>query len=64
MVHNELKDIPLPPISLTNYSLAHNKIVKIKGRRAWPIMNSLLYLNLDYNMLGDSLEAGRLVKLK
>ena len=57
--HNELKDIPLPPISLTNYSLAHNNIVKIKGRRAWPVMNSLRDLNLDYNLLADSLEAGR-----
>ena len=59
MDHNELKDIPLPPISCTNYSLAHNNIVAIKGRRPWPVMNSLRYLNLDYNLLADSLEAGR-----
>ena len=59
MDHNELKDIPLPPISCTNYSLAHNNIVQIKGRRPWPVMNSLRFLNLDYNRLEDSLGAGR-----
>ena len=57
--HNQLKEIPLPPISCTNYSLAHNNIVKIKGRRPWPVMNSLRFLNLDYNLLEDNIEAGR-----
>ena len=59
MDYNQLKDIPLPPISCTNFSLAHNNIAKIKGRRPWPIMNSLRFLNLDYNQLEDNIETGR-----
>ena len=59
MDYNQLKDIPLPPISCTNFSLAHNNIAKIKGRRPWPIMNSLRFLNLDYNLLEDNIETGR-----
>ena len=59
MDYNQLKDIPLPPISCTNFSLAHNNIEKIKGRRPWPVMNSLRFLNLDYNRLADNIEPGR-----
>ena len=35
------------------------KIREIKGRQAWPVMNSLIKLNLDNNFLGESLVGGR-----
>jgi Leucine-rich repeat (LRR) protein len=31
----------------------------ISGRQPWPAMNSLLYLDLDHNELGDSITGGR-----
>ncbi|XP_040569853.1 uncharacterized protein [Lepeophtheirus salmonis] len=57
--HNELNEVPAPPISLNAMDCSYNNIKEIKGRQPWPVMNSLLELNLDYNQLGDSLEAGR-----
>ena len=33
------------------------------GRQPWPAMNSLLYLDLDHNKLGDSITGGRLDNL-
>ena len=42
-----------------NPYLANNQIREIKGRRAWPVMNSLIKLNLDNNFLGESLVGGR-----
>ena len=57
--HNSLEEIPSPPISLTTYHLSHNNVSEIKGRRAWPTMNSLLYMDLDYNNLGQALTPGR-----
>ncbi len=35
------------------------RISAIKGRQAWPTMNSLLYLDLDHNLLGGALTPGR-----
>ena len=32
---------------------------EIKGRQPWPTMNSLISLDLDFNMLGDNLGDGR-----
>ncbi|CAB4065927.1 unnamed protein product [Lepeophtheirus salmonis] len=62
--HNELNEVPAPPISLNAMDCSYNNIKEIKGRQPWPVMNSLLELNLDYNQLGDSLEAGRFDALR
>jgi len=35
----------------------------LSGRQPWPVMNSLLYIDLDDNMLGDSLERGKFSNL-
>ena len=55
---NRLKEIPSPSISMTHLHLANNNITKIKGRSPWPVMNSLIYIDLDNNNLGDSLDGG------
>ena len=55
---NKLKEIPSPSISMTHLHLANNNITKIKGRSPWPVMNSLIYIDLDNNNLGDSLDGG------
>lgn len=57
--HNELSEIPRPPISLNHLHMSHNNISTIRGRQPWPVMNSLISLDLDYNMFGDNLEQGR-----
>merc|ERR1719245_48788 len=59
MDYNNMTEIPLPGISLIDFSLANNQIHEIKGRQAWPVMNSLIRLNLDNNFLGESLTGGR-----
>ena len=56
--NNELTEIPSVSISLNNLYLANNNITKIKGRAPWPVMNSLIYIDLDNNQLGDSLDGG------
>jgi len=58
--HNELKEIPRPPISLNHLHMSHNNVSTIRGRQPWPVMNSLISLDLDFNMFGDNLEQGRL----
>merc|ERR1719285_1180222 len=57
--HNLLEEIPRPPISLTHYYMAHNKLKEIRGRQPWPVMNSLISLDFDYNEFGDNLGDGR-----
>jgi Leucine-rich repeat (LRR) protein len=57
--HNRLKEIPTPSISMNQLYLANNNITEIKGRSPWPVMNSLLLLDLDNNNLGDSLDGGK-----
>ena len=57
--YNQLTEIPSVSISLNNLYLANNNITKIKGRAPWPVMNSLIYIDLDNNQLGDSLDGGR-----
>ena len=59
--NNELTEIPSVSISLTTLYLANNNISKIKGRAPWPVMNSLIYIDLDNNQLGDSLDGGRCI---
>ena len=56
--HNELTEIPSVSISLTHLHLANNNITKIKGRAPWPVMNSLIHIDLDNNQLADSLDGG------
>jgi len=58
--HNALKEIPRPPISLNHLHMSHNEVSTIRGRQPWPVMNSLISLDLDFNMFGDNLERGRL----
>jgi len=59
--HNELKEIPTPTISLNHMILSHNNITNTRrGRVPWPVMNSLISLDLDHNNFGDNLaEPGR-----
>lgn len=57
--HNELEEIPRPPISLNHLYMAHNNVSTIRGRAPWPVMNSLISLDLDHNNFGDNLEGGR-----
>jgi len=57
--YNLLNEIPRPPISLNHYNLAHNKLKEIRGRQPWPVMNSLISLDFDYNEYGDNLGPGR-----
>eukprot|EP00092_Neocalanus_flemingeri_P025507 GFUD01027655.1.p1 GENE.GFUD01027655.1~~GFUD01027655.1.p1 ORF type:complete len:1068 (-),score=163.25 GFUD01027655.1:152-3355(-) len=61
--HNQLTEIPRPPISLNYLFMAHNKVSIIRGRQPWPVMNSLISLDLDFNSFGDSLEGGRFAGL-
>jgi hypothetical protein len=42
-------------------TLANNNITKIKGRAPWPVMNSIIYLDLNNNNLGDSLDGGKVL---
>ena len=58
--HNELKEIPRPPISLNYLHMSHNNVSTIRRRQPWPVMNSLISLDLDFDMFGDNLEQGRL----
>jgi len=58
--HNEISEIPRPPISLNHLHMAYNNVSTIRGRQPWPVMNSLISLDLDFNMFGDNLEQGRL----
>ena len=57
--NNQLEEIPKPSISMTHLHLANNNITKIKGRAPWPVMNSIIYLDLNNNNLGDSLDGGK-----
>ncbi|XP_023321247.1 chaoptin [Eurytemora carolleeae] len=57
--YNLLDEIPSPPISLNHLHISHNQIVDIKGKQSWPVMNSLISLNLDNNLIGDNLEGGK-----
>ena len=57
--NNQLVEIPSPSISLTHLHLANNNITKIKGRAPWPVMNSIIYIDLNNNRLGDSLDGGK-----
>eukprot|EP00088_Acartia_fossae_P001194 TRINITY_DN10452_c0_g1_i2.p1 TRINITY_DN10452_c0_g1~~TRINITY_DN10452_c0_g1_i2.p1 ORF type:complete len:750 (-),score=93.28 TRINITY_DN10452_c0_g1_i2:158-2113(-) len=57
--YNKLKEIPRPPISLTHYHMAHNELSTIRGRQPWPVMNSLISLDFDYNKFNDNLGPGR-----
>ena len=34
----------------------------IKGRAPWPVMNSIIYMDLNNNNLGDSLDGGKVHK--
>jgi len=61
--HNQLSEIPRPPISLNYLHLSHNNLSSINGRQPWPVMNSLISLDLDFNMFGDNLEGGRFAGL-
>ena len=45
---------------LVRYSvLDYNCLHWFVGRQPWPVMNSLLFIDLDNNNLGDSLERGK-----
>ena len=57
--HNQLGEIPTPSISMTQMHLANNNISRIIGRSPWPVMNSLIYLDLNNNQFGDSLDGGK-----
>jgi Leucine-rich repeat (LRR) protein len=56
--NNSLTEIFQLPISLNHLDLSHNAISNIPPLETWPTMNSLLSLDLSYNMIGDSLERG------
>ncbi len=38
-------------------------LLLLLGRQPWPVMNSLLFIDLDDNKLGDSLERGKFSNL-
>lgn len=56
--NNSLTEIFQLPISLSHLDLSHNAISNIPPLETWPTMNSLLSLDLSYNVIGDSLERG------
>jgi Leucine-rich repeat (LRR) protein len=59
MLHNNsLTEIFQLPISLSHLDLSHNAISNIPPLETWPTMNSLLSLDLSYNVIEDSLERG------
>ncbi|KAI8126994.1 hypothetical protein FF38_08671 [Lucilia cuprina] len=53
--HNFLTKIFQIPISLNELYMSDNRIESIPPN-TWPVMNSLIYLDLSKNRLGDSLE--------
>ena len=57
--NNELTKIFQIPISLSELDISWNKLEKIPAsHETWPTMNSLLSLDLSYNLLQDNLEKG------
>jgi Leucine-rich repeat (LRR) protein len=60
--HNELAAPVSLPISLNELKLGHNLISEVKPR-TWSDMNSLLYLELQSNLLGDTLGSGSFTNL-
>jgi Leucine-rich repeat (LRR) protein len=56
--NNSLTEIFQLPISLSHLDLSHNATSNIPPLETWPTMNSLLSLDLSYNIVGDSLERG------
>ncbi|EDW91002.2 chaoptin [Drosophila yakuba] len=52
--NNQLEKLFQLPISLNELYFSHNKLTKIPAG-TWPVMNSLIYLDLSHNQLGDSL---------
>ncbi|XP_073844733.1 insulin like growth factor binding protein acid labile subunit convoluted [Musca autumnalis] len=53
--NNRLEKLFQISISLNELHMSHNRITKIPAG-TWPVMNSLLYLDMSYNLLGDNLE--------
>ncbi|KAM3955604.1 insulin like growth factor binding protein acid labile subunit convoluted [Aphomia sociella] len=54
--YNQMERIPQIPISLGDLNFAHNNLSEVKPN-TWPVMNSLLRLNLSANSLGDNLSS-------
>ncbi|KAH8401730.1 hypothetical protein KR009_007566 [Drosophila setifemur] len=52
--NNQLDKLFQLPISLNELHFSHNKLTEVPAG-TWPVMNSLIYLDLSYNELGDSL---------
>lgn len=53
--HNRLEKLFQISISLNELRISDNRITSIPPN-TWPVMNSLLYLDMSRNLLGDSLE--------
>ncbi|XP_063228922.1 chaoptin [Bacillus rossius redtenbacheri] len=60
---NALSRVFQLPISLSSLFLSHNSLQRIEPLTTWPVMNSLLLLDLGYNRLGDSLQRGSFANL-
>ncbi|EDW02077.1 chaoptin [Drosophila grimshawi] len=54
--NNRIEKLFQLPISLNELYLSHNNISSIPAG-TWPVMNSLIYLDLAYNQIGDSLDS-------
>ncbi|XP_034651599.1 chaoptin isoform X2 [Drosophila subobscura] len=54
--NNRLEKLFELPISLNELYLSHNNISSVPAN-TWPVMNSLIYLDLSHNQLGDSLDS-------
>jgi len=52
--NNQLDKLFQLPISLNELHFSHNQLTEIPAG-TWPVMNSLIYLDLSHNQLGDSL---------
>ena len=46
-------------MNLSSENIRSRVFSKISGRQPWPVMNSLISLDLDFNEIGDNLEAGK-----
>ncbi|XP_055377992.1 toll-like receptor 3 [Condylostylus longicornis] len=60
--NNELEKLFQIPISLTHLDLRFNQIKEIP-ENTWPRMNSLLYLDLSHNNIGDNIKSDSFTSL-
>lgn len=61
--YNAVQNIFLVPTTLFHLNLSHNFIDYIEPAKVWPSMNTLISLDLSYNLLRDSLKKDAFLNL-